>query len=206
MLQRYVESIARTFFRECNDFDQKKKKIVKCRICTITCMYAKTLILQVYWPIFPRRRLTSHLPRNRRIFARYIFIRPFLFPSLRCAPDRGTNRNASKRGDRREKLCGVYGMRRGQWGHGGRRAIGRTAESAEMRRGTIKSEGYERDGRPRRGGPPRKKLRKRFVSRRDGIATWLRIAGTSELPRPPALRDCVNSGEVRSGAPSLFQG
>lgn len=49
--------------------------------------FAKTLILQVYRPVFPRRRLTSHLPRNRLIFARYIFIRAFLFPSLRSAPE-----------------------------------------------------------------------------------------------------------------------
>lgn len=133
--------------------------------------FAKTLILQVYRPIFPRRRLTSHLPRNHLIFARYIFIRPFLFPSLRSAPDRGTNRNASKWGELQRKTLRSLRAKAGAVGSQRKGAIGRTAESAEMRRGTIKNEGYEGDGRLRQGGPPRKKLRKRFVSRRDGIAT-----------------------------------
>lgn len=89
------------------------------RTCAVCALFAKTLILQVYRPVFPRRRLTSYSLRNRLIFARYIFILPFLFISLRSAPNRGTNRNASKREGSEKNFAESTAAGRGQWGHRG---------------------------------------------------------------------------------------
>jgi len=174
-------------FRECNNFDQKTRKSHAYVIVHV--WFAKILISTSSLSIC-LSPMTTHFTFAKKslfslIFARYIFIRSFLFISLRSAPNRGTNRNASEGRGTAEKNFAESTDWTGMTESQGKRAIERTAENAEMRKGTIKSEGYERDGRLRRGRPPRKKLRKRFVSRRDGIATWLRIAGASELPRPP---------------------
>ena len=121
--------VARTFFANLTISAQKKSERSHTHVIT---RFAKMLILEVYrFALFPTRRLTSHSPRNRLIFTRYIFIRPFLFISLRSAPDRDTNRNASKRRrgrGGREKLCRVYEL------GGGGEVTGGGEQSGEQRR------------------------------------------------------------------------
>lgn len=108
-------------FRNCDDFDhhQKKRerKTGKSHTHVVARMrFVKTLILQVYRPaLFPNDDDSLGIRQEIVLFSPAIFSYGyFFFISLRSAPDRGTNRNASKRVDRREKLCGVYGLARGR--------------------------------------------------------------------------------------------
>jgi len=156
--------VARTFFANLTISAQKKSERSHAHVIT---RFAKMLILEVYrFALFPTRRFTSHSPRNRLIFTRYIFIRPFLFISLRSAPDRDTNRNASKRrrgrGGGREKLCRVYELGGGGEVTGGRGSNRENSGERRNAQGNDKKPGVRRgwEAKARRAATPRRAAQK----------------------------------------------